>query len=406
MPRFFYKAKKGPQEIVEGRIDAETKAQALSKITGLGLFPVNIEEEGETAAGIRSSLSFTFSGRVKTADLALFTRQLADLLEGGVTIIDALSVLARQTENKKLKNTIEDISSYVKAGNNLAAALAQHPSIFPHLYVSMVRSGEVSGALEVVLNRLSGFLEEQEEFKTKVQAALAYPILMACVGVATIIVLLTFVMPRVVGIFQDLGQGLPFITQVLLAISDFIRFYWYLLIAGFLFIFFAVRQLYRTPEGKAFLDRAKLRLPVLGDFLRKVDIARFARTLGTLLANGVTILESLEVSRDIMSNAPAKKEITEAFNSVREGSTLAKAFSEGEYFPLFVTNMIAVGEESGQLEKALMKIADSYERQTDKTIKIISSLIEPAMILVMGLIVGFIVISILLPIFQISLIAR
>jgi len=401
MPRFIYKAKKGPEEITEGLIDADSEAQAISKISALGLFPVSIKQEGQAPV-----FSAGFFGRIKTSDLAVFTRQLADLLESGLTIVNSLDVLSKQTENKRLKRVIGEICDNIKGGSNFSTSLNRFPGTFSSLYVSMVHSGEASGTLETVLNRLADFLEEQEEFKAKVQAALAYPILMLCVGLITVVVLLTFVMPRVVGIFEDLGQTLPFITLALLAISRFIRGYWYIVIASILLIIFLIRQINKTPEGKALLEKARTGLPLVGSLLKKTDIARFAGTLGTLLGNGVTMLQSLEIVEAIMSSEAAKKDMREAFVRVRDGAPLAKALSEGQYFPLFVTNMIAVGEESGQLERSLLKIADSYERETDKMIKIISSLLEPIMILVMGLMVGFIVVSILLPIFQISLIAK
>lgn len=409
MPRFFYKAKKGPNEVVEGTMDAESESQALAKISAIGLFPISVKNQDEISSFPgkgEGAYGGIFFGRIKTSDLAVFTRQLADLLEAGLTILNALDVLSKQTENKRLRRIVGGLRDHIKSGNTFTAALSRHSTVFSSLYVSMVHSGEASGALENVLNRLSDFLEEQEEFKTKVQAALAYPILMASVGLITVVVLLTFVMPRVVGIFEDLGQNLPIITLILLWISKFIRTYWYIAVTFILLLFFIIREIAKTKEGKSFLDRIKNGLPLVGELLKKADIARFARTLGTLLNNGVTILHSLEIVRNIMSSELAKKDIQEAFARVRDGSPLAKALVEGTYFPLFVTNMIAVGEESGQMERALFKIADSYERQTDKMIKIISSLIEPIMILVMGLLVGFIVISILLPIFQISLIAR
>ena len=405
MPRFIYKAKKGPQEITGGLIDADSESQALSKIGALGLFPVSIKQEGETEEERKGVSPLSFFGRVKTSDLAVFTRQLADLLDSGMTIVNSLDILSKQTENKRLKAIISELGDYIKGGNTFADSLGRYPSVFSSLYISMVRSGEASGALEKVLNRLSDFMEEQEEFKTKVQAALAYPILMSCVGIITIVVLLTFVMPRVIGIFEDLGQSLPFITLVLLGISNFIRGYWYIAVSLILLLFFLIKQINKTPEGKSFLDKIKSDLPLIGPLLRKTDIARFAGTLGALLSNGVTILHSIEIVEGIVSSELAKKDLREAFIKVRDGASLAKALADGRYFPLFVTNMISVGEESGQLERALFKIADSYERETDKMIKIISSLIEPLMILVMGLVVGFIVISILLPIFQISLIA-
>jgi general secretion pathway protein F len=406
MPRFFYRAKKGPQDVTEGTIEADSEAQALSKIGALGMFPLHISQEGAGSPSGRGPSAVKFFGRIRTPDLSVFTRQLADLLESGMTIVNALDILSNQTENKRLKNIIAEVRDYIKSGNALTAALNAYPNVFPPLYISMIRSGEASGTLENVLNRLADFLEEQEAFRAKVQAALAYPILMASVGVATVVVLLVFVMPRVVGIFEDLGQQLPLVTLGLLAVSNFIRAYWYLAIALALLPVFLIRQANRTAEGKAFTDRIKNRTPLLGALLKKTDIARFARTVDTLLSNGVTILQSLEIVEAIVSSGLARRDIRETFIKVRDGAPLAKALAAGSYFPLFVTNMIAVGEESGQLERALMKVADAYEREADKTIKIISSLLEPLMILAMGLAVGFIVISILLPIFQISLIAR
>ncbi len=406
MPRFLYKAKKGPTEIVEGAIDAESDSQAISKIGALGLFPVSVVKEEQFSGDGQSGMVSRFFKRVKTSDLAVFTRQLADLLDAGLTLVAALDILAKQTENKSLVRAIIDIRDYIKSGNSFTKALERHPSIFLNLYVSMARSGEVSGTLETVLNRLADFLEEQEEFKTKVQAALAYPLLMAFVGLIVGIVLITFIMPRIIGIFEDLGQNLPLITIILLTVSKVIRSYWYIAVSVIAFLFFLFRQLIKTKEGKSFFDAVKNGIPIVGLFLKKVDIARFARTTGTLLGNGVTILESLEIVRDIMSNELARKDLREVFVKVRDGSSMAGALGSSSYFPIFVVNMIAVGEESGQLERNLLKVADSYERETDKMIKIISSLIEPIMIVVMGLMVGFIVIAILLPIFQISLIAK
>ncbi|MEI8176267.1 MAG: type II secretion system F family protein [Candidatus Omnitrophota bacterium] len=406
MARYNYRAKKGPAQVIEGVIEAESEAQALLKIGALELFPISITKEGSQDHGF-AGISFKGAARrVKTADLAVMTRQLADLLEAGLTIVHALDILSQQTGNKRLAHIINDIRDDIRGGATFTVALNRHGEVFSPLYVSLVHSGEISGTLEAVLNRLADFLESQEEFRTKVQAALAYPVLMAIVGFATGIVLLTFVMPKVVGIFEDLGQDLPLITVFLLSVSAFIRNYWYLAVGGAIFLFFSLKQIGKSREGKAAFDTIKNKVPVLGLFLRKVDIARFARTMGTLLNNGVTILESLEIVKEIVSNEHGKRDVRAAFVKVRDGSSLAKALAGGTYFPLFVTNMIAVGEESGQLERNLLKIADSYERETDKMIKILSSLIEPLMILGMGLMVGFIVISILLPVFQISLIAK
>lgn len=403
MPIFVYKAKKGPTQIIEGNIEADSENVALAKLSQLGYYPISIQKETEYRAASGGALFFK---RVKLHDLSVFTRQLSDLLDAGLTLHNALEIIYRQTENKFLQTVIGEIRDQVRDGRPFSETLKRYPDVFSDLYVSMAKSGETGGMLEDILARLAGFSEAQEMLQTKVKSAMAYPAVMASVGFVTIVVLITFVIPKIVTMFEDLGQALPLPTAILVGISDIFVHYWYILIGILAFFFFLIARIGKTEEGKLAIDQLKLKFPVTGELIKKAEISRFARTLGTLLQNGVPILESLEVVANTMQNAVLKKEIKDTYLGVRDGKSLSKGLLAQKHFPPFATNMIAVAEEGGQLEKSLFKVADSYERETDNVIKIMTSLLEPILILTMGIIVGFIVISMLLPIFQINIIAR
>ena len=404
MPRFVYEAKKGPNDIVKGTLVADNKNAAVQKISQTGYYILSLEEEGEALN--TSAAGSIFSERINTKDIATFTRQLSDLLEAGITISKALDILHSQAENKKLKKMILDIRDFCIGGNPLSSALARHPRVFSNLYISMVRSGETGGMLEGILKRLSDFNEKQIEIQTKIKTALAYPILMIVVGIVTITVLITFVIPKMMGLFADFGQSLPLPTQILLGISSAIKKYWLLFIIFLVALVIAVRKIYDTSEGRAAIDRLKLSIPVMGNLVKKVEIARFARTLATLLENGVPILESLTIVLDTMGNAIIKTDVEKAYTAVKEGSSLAEGLGPSKVVPLAVINMIATGEEGGHLEKSLLKVAEGYDRESDEAIKIMMSLVEPVLILSLGLVVGFIVISMLLPIFEINFLVR
>lgn len=405
MPRFLYKAKRGPQEVLEGKIDAENRQQAVQNLNDMGLYILSIDEE--TAAFIKTSRRHLFFIRgVPLRDLSNFTRQLSNLLDSGLAIIRALSVLIDQCENPHLKYIIQTLRDDIRDGVTFSNALAKHPKVFSNLYVNMASSGEVSGTLEEVLRRLSEFLERDEETLSKIRSSLAYPALMAFVGFITIFVLLSFVAPRLTAIFLDLGQALPLPTKVLIAVSSFFARFWLFIIAGIMVIAVAFNRWVKTKEGKAAFDSLKLKLPFIGPFVQKAEIARFGRTLGTLIANGVPIIQALGVGSRTMDNDIIRQELEQVRKEVVEGTTLSKSIRQRRYFPAMMINMIAVGEESGALERALFKVADTYDTEIDRTMKTITSLLEPSLILFMGLVVGFIVISMLLPIFQLNLMVR
>jgi len=406
MPKFIYKAKKNPKEVIEGEITADNKNIAIQKVSRMGYYLLSIKEEKEEAVSPGENINI-FREKVGLVDISNFTRQLSDLLESGLTIVHALDVLYNQTESKKFKRIILDIKNFCIDGNPLSSALARHPKVFSNLFVSMVKSGETGGVLGTILIRLADFNDKQLEMQTKLKSALAYPILMSFVGCITIIVLFTFVIPKMMAMFSDLGQNLPLPTQILIGITNIIRNYWWLVISVIVFLFFVFRRVYKTGEGKYRIDGLKLKIPLFGNLFKKVEIAGLSRTLATLLNNGVPILESLNVVSEAIDNAVIKDEIIKAASSVKDGSNMASGFSKkGSVIPPLVINMIAVGEEGGQLEKALFKIAEGFERESDTAMKVMMSLLEPVLILVLGAIVGFVVISMLLPIFEIDFLAR
>lgn len=385
-------------------MEAETESAAIGRLRQMGYSPISVSRDRDISQ--EQPRRASFFRNIRHRDLTTFTRQLSNLLESGLTLYRALTVLQQQTENRRLKVMVEAIAEQVKEGKSFSVSLKNYPRCFNNMYVSMVNSGEVSGTLNSALSRLADFREKQEDILAKVQAAMAYPILMATVGTATIVVLFTFVIPKLVSLFEDMGQILPLPTSILIAISDFFLDFWWLLLAVAGFIFFAIRRNLFTARGKLSLEHFRLGLPVLGEFYKRVQIANFSRTLATLLTNGIPILPAMDSVAQTVESEVLRQEIRRIAGEIKAGSTLAQGISRSRFFPVLVANIITIAEEAGTLEAALFKVADIYEKETDQSVKLLSSLIEPTMILIMGAIVGAIVISMLLPIFQISLIAR
>lgn len=406
MQKFLYKAKDGRKQVMEGILEAETERGALSKLSQMGYFPLSIQKEEAGPQRQASSRSFSIFTGIRRRDITFFTRQLSDLLEAGLTLMRALNVIQDQTENPRLQEILGDIVSHVRDGKSFSDALAVYPKVFPPIYVSMVRSGEVGGILGGVLARLADFSEKEEELQGKVRAAMAYPALICLVGMGTVAVLLIFVVPKLVLLFQDVGQVLPLPTQILIAVSNGVAKYWWvaLLIAA-LGGFLGRRQ--SLPQGaRLAIDRIKLRFPVWGSLIKKVEIARFARSLATLLSHGVPILQAMQSVYQATGNEMLKGELQKIGDQLRGGTTLSQGMRQSRIFPNLVINMVSVGEEAGSLDRSLIKIADTYEREADRAMKMMTALVEPVMILVMGSVVGFIVVSMLLPIFQIDILAR
>ena len=402
MTRFFYKAKKGLSDVTEGYIEADTEYIAVSKLSQMGLYPLRVEKQD--ARGGEGG--FSFMNRVGTRDMAVFTQQFSDLLGSGLTLINALGVLSDQLENKALKHALQDVMTQVKDGASLSGAFAKHPRIFSDFFVSMVSAGEVGGVLEKILERLSEHYEKEEDVKSKIQAAMAYPVLVLSVGVLTVFVLLSFVIPRLTVIFTEFGQALPLPTRILVAVSSFFAQFWWLMVLAAAIIFFLLIRLNSTRQGKVQFDRFLLSLPLLGDFLKKVEVGRLCKSLATLLDNGVPILHSIEVISATATNEVLRQEFERIGKEIKDGLSFSGAIKNSPHFPVFVKNMVAVGEEGGSLEVSLYRIGESYEHYADRLVKIMTSLIEPIMILGMGAVVAFIVVAMLLPIFQLNLMVK
>ncbi|MBU0547398.1 MAG: type II secretion system F family protein [Candidatus Omnitrophica bacterium] len=409
MPIFIYKAKKGPQEIIEGTVEAETKDAAVSKIEQMGYVPIRLNLKEESHIDAAKELSGNKSRhlglfeRVSSHDLNVFTEQLATLVKSKVPLFEAINILSSQTENARLKQIVSSISGELKDGRTLSEALSKYPQIFPLLYVNMVRSGESGGVLDETLTRLAKFREEQEEVRANISSALAYPIFIIIVGLITIIILLTFGIPRLVSMFSETKQILPLPTRILISISNAVRNYWYW---GGLFVALLVsmsKQKQVSEKKKIFFDKMKLSLPLFGNFNKKAMLAEFTRTFALLLTNGVPVLDAIQITIPTINNKVFKLELEKLYNDIIAGMPLSLSMKKSSWFPPFLINMIAVGERGGNLQEVLLEVAVFYEREVRKINKIMTSLLEPAIILVMGLIVGFIVMAMLMPIFEINM---
>lgn len=403
MPSFTYKAKDRKGELITGSLEADSRPTASARLQAMGYFPVDIQGGGEAAGGGRlSGLTKRRSARVKTADLSSFYRQMCDLIGAGVPLVKALNIVKGQTPNPKLMEILSQVSADVQGGDTFAAALEKHSGAFGKLVVALVRAGEAGGLLDQTLSRIADFSESQEDLKGKIKSAMAYPLIMVFVGTTAVTVLLTFVMPKVLDIFKELNQTLPGPTQALIAISGFLKSYWHVLGVGIAVAVFLLRRYIATERGALQFHLFILKIPKFGELILKREIAAFTRTLGSLLRNGVPILNALSISAEVMSIRPIRNEIAKIPEGITQGTGIAPTLRSSPLFPPVVVNMVAIGEETGHLPEVLLRVAESYEAQVDRSVKMLTSFIEPVIILVMGLVVGFIVISMLLPIFSLD----
>jgi general secretion pathway protein F len=401
MPVYEYKGVTTRGKKVSGMQDGESLKSVRAKLKKDGIVILDIHEGGAVRAGV--SREFTFgAGRVRLGDLANATRQLATLLSSGLPLMDALTVLVEQEETARLQAALSSVRDAVREGASLADALKANPKVFSQLYINMVSAGEASGTLEITLDRLADFLDEQVRFRGRFAAALAYPALMTVIGVGVLFFLFTFVMPRVVGMFEDMKRQLPLITLVLLWVVKFLSSFWWAILLILGGAAYYLKRYFATPAGREMLDAQLLRLPVFGTLIRMIAVSRFTRTLGTLLESGVPTLTALDIVKSIVGNTELANAVQKARENVREGESIADPLRRSGLFPPVVVQMVAVGERSGELEKMLLKISDSFDRAVETRITALMSLMEPVIILVMGLIIGFIVVAILLPILEMS----
>lgn len=408
MPIFEYLALEETGRKVKGVIDAGSMVAARQKLREGNIYPVELKETGEKDKGTSALADVGgIFNKVRLSDVAIMTRQLATLLGAGLPLVPSLSVLVSQTNHRQLRNTLAKIKDVVNEGGSLTAGMSHFPQIFSPFYINMVRAGEASGAINLVLERLAQFTESQQSLRMKVRSALAYPLIMFIIGSLVLFFLVTFVVPNITQIFEEMHQTLPGITVFLIAVSGFLKSFWWLLAFIFVTAFLMVKYgVMRTRSGQYLWDNFKLNAPVIGALNRKIAVARFSRTLGTLLQSGVPLLASLEIVANVVNNRPIADAIRQAAKDVEEGQNLSLPLSKSGLFPPIASEMIAVGEQSGNIEVMLNRIADAFETEVATSVLTLTSLLEPLMILIMGFLVGFIVVSVLLPIFEMNQLVR
>jgi general secretion pathway protein F len=405
MPIFEYIGIDSKGKRSSGTVDADNERAARMKLRRMGVFPTSLGIEGaakqKVGLGMQIDVGKYFQ-RIKIQDVAIMTRQMATLVAAKIPLVDALTALVDQIDNQKLKNIVSRVRERVVEGGKLSDALKGYPKVFSELYVNMINAGENSGALDIVLLRLADFTEGQTRLRSRVIGAMIYPVIMSIVGVALMTMLLVYVIPKVTMIFEDVNATLPVPTRILMSISNLLSQRWYVLLILIPVVIYSIKRFLRTPKGRAWWDRKVLTLPLFGNLNRMIVIARFSRTLSTLLASGVPLLTSFDIVRNIVTNTTLRAVVEQTRDNVREGASIADPLRRSGQFPPLVTHMIAIGERTGELERMLDHVADAYDAQVENRLSTLTTLLEPIMILVMAGVVSFIVISILLPILQLN----
>lgn len=417
MARFKYVAMDAKGAEVDGVIDAEGQAQALAMIRQKGLFPTKVQdaEAGGTRvvqAAIKAQaekksggfkLPAFLRGKIKQKQLMVLTRQLATLVDAGLPLLRGLKILLKQEKSPLLREALGGMGEAVESGSTFSEALAQYPRVFDNLFVNMVKAGEAGGVLEVVLARLAEFIEKAERIKNKIKSAMIYPIVVLMAAMGILVFLLVKIIPKFKEIFEDLLEGtpLPPLTQFVLNISDLVRDNGLAVAGGIAAIVFSIRAIRQTPRGRYAFDNMKLRMPLFGPLFRKTAVARFARTLGTLLNSGVPVLQALNIVRDTSGNAVLEQAIQSVHDSVKEGDSMSMPLEASGVFPGMVVSMVDVGEETGALPEMLVKVADNYDDEVDTAVEGLTSIIEPIMIILLALIIGTIVIAMFVPLISI-----
>ena len=395
MPVFQYTARTLKGELVNDKIDLPSRDDVIAHLRKNRMVVVQVR-----AAPREFKLSFKFGGGVKTRDIVVMTRQFATMINAGLPLVQALDILAQQTENKILADVTRQVVYDVESGHTLADALRKHPKAFSDLYVNMVAAGEAGGILDTILVRLAQFLEKNDAIVRKVKGAMVYPAVILSVAVIAISVLLIFVIPTFQNMFASVNLELPLPTRIVIGLSNLLKNYWWAFLASMGAIVFGINRYYQTAPGRLQIDGMLLRLPVLGDVLRKSAVSRFTRTLGTLISSGVSILDGLEITARTAGNMVIHNAVMESRASIAGGETIAQPLAKSKVFPPMVISMIAVGEQTGGMDEMLSKIADFYDDEVDAAVGTLLSLMEPIMIVVLGVIVGGMVVAMYLPIFD------
>lgn len=400
MPVYGYRARTGAGELVRGRADANSERELIQRLRSQGLLVLGIEMERDLNVIMKQQGFALFNRRVSGKDLALFARQFATMVNAGLPVVQCVRVLARQSGNQRLARTLERIANDVEAGEGLSEAFHRHGKIFPPVMIHMMAAGEVGGILDETMNRVATQLEKDEMLRQKIRSALVYPSIVMGVAVLVVTFLLTFVVPQFVQVYADMEADLPGPTQLLIMVSGAMRTYWYLFLLAALAGFFAIKSWWATDHGAMLRDRLILKIPIAGMMVTKTSIARFGRTLGGLLASGVPILKALAVVENVIGNRVIAAAVRGALEEVREGQTLVVPLRRSGVFPPMVVEMLAVGEETGTMSEMLSKVADFYEEEVQRSAERLSSTLEPLIIVFLAITVGFIVVSMMLPIFN------
>lgn len=400
MTEYLYKATTQTGQTVEGSMDGKDEEAIVHSLHQLGYIPIRIISIEEKGAAFR--LPSLLPKRVGVKDLLMFTQELSTLVSAGLPLDRSLNILGTLTENQTLREAAKDILKRVEGGNSLAEALGYHPRLFPKIYINMVKAGESGGFLEVILSRLTQYLQSSKEIREHLISVMIYPFILTVVMGFSIIILVTFVIPRLGTIFSSMGQAIPLPTQIVLSFSHLVRGYWWVGLGIVALIYFGLKMYKQDEERKLKWDRFKLRWIAIGDLIKKVEVARFSRTLGTLLQSGVSILPALNLVKEISQNQAISRSIAYVHDRLREGKGISRSLEETDVFPPLAVHMIGVGEETGRVDEMLIKVAEAYEANVQSAVKRVVSLLEPLIVLIMGAVVFFMVISILWAILSIN----
>jgi len=397
MATFAYKVRDRSGKIFTGNMEGENRGSVVSRLREMDYFITSVSEK---RGNILFSTQINLFQGIKFRDLTIFYRQFSTMVNAGLTLVNSLDILIEQVENKVLSNVITLIKSDVEAGSTLADAMAKHPQAFTELYISMVRAGEIGGVLDEILNKIADLMEKEYALKQKVKSAMAYPLFITGAAALMAIFMLTFILPQFVGVFAQFGGELPFLTQILVTATNLFNSYWYIFFIVFAALVAAFSAYIKTPNGKLNFDKFKLNAPIFGEINRKSAVARFTRILGTLIKSGVPILEALQVSSNAIGNLVISSAVLGAKTKIKEGQSISGPLAASGVFPPMVTQMIMVGEESGELEEMLVNVANFYDEEVDRTVEKLTAIIEPVMMLGIALVIGVMVIAMYLPIFN------
>jgi len=401
MAKFQWEARSRTGAVQSGVMEAKSRDMVEAQLKKYGFGGISIKEEGK-GLSMEIKLPAIFGKKVSTKELVIFTRQFATMIDSGLPLVQCLDILSSQQENPTFKGVLLKVKESVESGSTFADALAKHPKVFDQLFVSLVAAGEVGGILDTILNRLASYTEKSMKLKKQIKGAMVYPATVMSVAVVVVGVILVFVIPTFAKMFADFGSDLPGPTKVVIALSNFLKKYIIVIIAGIFALVFAVKKYYATKNGRKTLDRMALRAPVIGQLIRKVSVAKFTRTLGTLVSSGVPILDGLDIVARTAGNVVVEEAIMKVRQSISEGKTIAEPLAQSGVFPPMVVQMISVGEATGAMDAMLSKIADFYDDEVDNAVAAMTAMLEPMLMVFLGVVVGGLVIAMYLPIFKIA----